>query len=97
MAVCQLMHLWLFHRHREQAPSHSLISIHQVTDIPLEKHALPRKARAHRPTATSSAQRFKKPCRVIYPQKGLLSTVHQFRRQGDDQEAAENQAAGEKP
>src|SRR5476649_2564978 len=51
---------------------------------------------AHRPTATSSAQLLNKPCMVIHPQK-LLLTVHQFRRQGDDQEAAEDQAAGEKP
>jgi len=34
IAVCQLMHLWLPHRYREQAPSHSLISIHQA-DISL--------------------------------------------------------------
>ncbi|KAB0510833.1 hypothetical protein F7R08_28650 [Pseudomonas extremorientalis] len=34
MAVCQLMHLWLSHCNRGQAPSHSLISIHQV-DISL--------------------------------------------------------------
>ncbi|PNA37813.1 hypothetical protein C1Y15_31665 [Pseudomonas sp. MPR-LB5] len=30
MRGCQLMHLWLTHRYRGQAPSHSLICIHQV-------------------------------------------------------------------
>ncbi|KJZ61984.1 hypothetical protein, partial [Pseudomonas marginalis] len=34
MAVYQLMQIWLSHCYREQAPSHSLISIHQV-DISL--------------------------------------------------------------
>ncbi|PMX05619.1 hypothetical protein C1Y18_27985 [Pseudomonas sp. MPR-R5A] len=30
MRACQLMHVWLTHRYRGQAPSHSLICIHQV-------------------------------------------------------------------
>ena len=30
MRGCQLMQLWLSHRYRGQAPSHILISIHQV-------------------------------------------------------------------
>ncbi|PLR64379.1 hypothetical protein QCBJ_06475 [Pseudomonas sp. QC2] len=34
MAVCQLMHLWLSHCYRGQAPSHNLISIHQVDISP---------------------------------------------------------------
>jgi hypothetical protein len=34
IAVCQLMHLCLLHCYREQAPSHSLISIQQ-SDIRL--------------------------------------------------------------
>ena len=34
MAVCLLMHLWLSHCYREQAPSHSLISIYQVDISP---------------------------------------------------------------
>jgi len=34
MAVCQLMQIWLSHCYRGQAPSHSLISKHQV-DISL--------------------------------------------------------------